>query len=113
MKTSDKCSLCERAAVYVLGVELLCASCADDAMTTGRGRTRPMRIEDVRSSSFTPSQSDPADEAHVDERCAAIARELLGFDPRSSGVELRAVNPLTLQAALIVAFRAGRADEGC
>jgi len=51
------------------------------------------------------------DNARVDERCARIAREVLGFDPRSVGVELRAVAPLTLQSALTIAYRAGRADK--
>lgn len=66
------------------------------------------RDEQTRTSTM---KSDSADDALVDERCAAIAREVLRFDPRSVGRKLRTVDPQLLQAALIVAYRAGRASK--
>lgn len=46
----------------------------------------------------------------VQDRCAAISRECLGFDPRANAApELRAVEPDAVMIALSVAYRAGLA----
>ena len=47
--------------------------------------------------------------AVIDEQCGTIAREVLGFDPRSGGPDVRACEANKLQAALVIAYRAGQA----
>jgi hypothetical protein len=123
MMLTHRCDECEATATVQRGLEDLC-ELHDHYKTAAHTLTEPELLALARSSEALIVQAARAeldrratddgcisyDEAQVDQRCGLIARHVLGFDSRSSnGPALRAVDPIALHAALLLAYRAGKA----